>query len=102
MHASSRSVWTPENWKSLPAHQQPIYDDPDEVAAVLDELSTLPPLVTSWEVDRLRQQVADAQTGEAWILQGGDCAESFDELNVEIERSNAIYYQIKITHLQRY
>ena len=79
MQASSTSVWTPENWKSLPAHQQPTYDDPEAVAAVLSELSTLPPLVTSWEVDRLRQQVADAQAGDAWILQGGDCAESFDE-----------------------
>ncbi|MEM7477348.1 MAG: 3-deoxy-7-phosphoheptulonate synthase, partial [Planctomycetota bacterium] len=73
--------WTVESWKTYPAQQQPKYESEDqaELQNVLAELSQLPPVVTSWEVDRLRNQVAIAQAGNAWILQGGDCAESFAE-----------------------
>jgi 3-deoxy-7-phosphoheptulonate synthase len=69
------SPWTPESWRGRPALQQPEYADPAELDRVLGELSQLPPLVTSWEILRLRDQLADAVQGKAFVLQGGDCAE---------------------------
>jgi 3-deoxy-7-phosphoheptulonate synthase len=66
-----------ENWRSLPIKQQPIWDDLAEVAAVSKTLSTLPPLVFAGEVDQLRDRLAAAARGEAFLLQGGDCAETF-------------------------
>jgi 3-deoxy-7-phosphoheptulonate synthase len=76
-------TWTPSSWRSCPAHQQPQYEDESELNEVLAALRRMPPLVTSWEVDRLRTQLAAAQAGEAWLLQGGDCAESFDDCQSE-------------------
>jgi len=73
--------WTPESWQSRLAQQQPIYDDQQQVDETLRTLGQLPPLVTAWEVDRLRQQLADAAVGNAFILQGGDCSESFHDCN---------------------
>ncbi len=70
-------MWTPESWASRPALQQPRYDDPAELAAVAAELAALPPLVTSWEVSALREQIAEAAAGRRFVLQGGDCAERF-------------------------
>lgn len=70
-------VWTPESWRAFPALQQPSYPDPDLLAGVLGELRQLPPLVTSWEVAGLRDKLAGASRGEAFVLQAGDCAERF-------------------------
>jgi 3-deoxy-7-phosphoheptulonate synthase len=70
--------WTPSSWKSRPAAQQPSYENECEVARVVEEISKLPPLVTSWEVHALKSQLADAARGQRFLLQGGDCAESFD------------------------
>lgn len=70
--------WSPKSWKSKPALQQPVYDDAAEVARVVEQISKLPPLVTSWEIDALKRQLAEAARGEKFVLQGGDCAESFD------------------------
>ena len=69
--------WTPASWRSRPATQQPIYPDADALAEVEAELSRLPPLVTSWEILSLKKQLAEAQEGKRFLLQGGDCAESF-------------------------
>jgi 3-deoxy-7-phosphoheptulonate synthase len=71
--------WQPDSWQLRPALQQPSYPDPSEVDRVVAELSALPPLVTSWEVEGLKGQLAEAQRGERFLLQGGDCAESFAE-----------------------
>jgi len=71
--------WTPESWRTRPALQQPSYPDQDALAAVLDELRLLPPLVTSWEIAALREQLADASAGRKFVLQGGDCAERFTD-----------------------
>ncbi len=76
-------TWTIDSWKAKPAAQQPTYDDAAELEKVLQALGQLPPLVTSWEVDRLRDQLAQAQAGEAWLLQGGDCAESFADCQAD-------------------
>jgi 3-deoxy-7-phosphoheptulonate synthase len=68
--------WTPESWRAKPAAQDVVYDDPAKVAAAVEKLRSLPPLVTSWEIERLRGLLAEAETGERFLLQGGDCAET--------------------------
>jgi len=75
--------WSPTSWQTRPAAQQVGYGDPDELARVLDEMGRLPPLVTSWEVENLKTQLGKAARGEAFLLQGGDCAESFDDCRSE-------------------
>ena len=69
--------WTRSSWRAKTALQQPSYPDAEALAAVGRELETLPPLVTSWEVLALKRQIAEAEAGKRFILQGGDCAESF-------------------------
>ncbi|MFC0490474.1 MULTISPECIES: class II 3-deoxy-7-phosphoheptulonate synthase [Sinomonas] len=66
-----------DNWRSLPISQQPSWSDPDVFRAAIAELSILPPLVFAGEVDVLRERLAAAARGEAFLLQGGDCAETF-------------------------
>ncbi|KAA9087187.1 class II 3-deoxy-7-phosphoheptulonate synthase [Microbacterium radiodurans] len=66
-----------DSWRDLPIKQQPAWNDPDAVAAVSAEIATLPPLVFAGEVDLLRERLARAAAGEAFLLQGGDCAETF-------------------------
>lgn len=78
-----QSNWTPTSWKNCSLVQQPTYEDASELEYVLQQLRKMPPLVTSWEVDRLQDQIAMAQEGNAWLLQGGDCAESFDDCQAE-------------------
>jgi len=76
--------WQPASWQSREAKQQAKYPDPAALQATLDELSVLPPLVTSWEILSLKEQIAQAQAGNRFFLQGGDCAESFAECNSEV------------------
>lgn len=76
--------WTPSSWRDKPALQMPVYPDAAELAAAQDELRALPPLVTSREILSLKQQLAEAQEGRRFLLQGGDCAESFSECNAEV------------------
>jgi len=71
--------WKPDSWTAYPALQQATYPDQDALKAALTELRDLPPLVTSWEILSLREQIAEAQAGKRFLLQGGDCAESFNE-----------------------
>jgi 3-deoxy-7-phosphoheptulonate synthase len=71
--------WSPTSWKSKPALQQPTYPDADALERAMTALSELPPLVTSWEIETLKGQLADAAAGRRFLLQGGDCAERFDE-----------------------
>ena len=61
----------------------PHYPDANRLADTLEQLKRLPPLVTSWEIEALRDHIAAAQEGRAFVLQGGDCAESFDECTSE-------------------
>ncbi len=72
---AERSEWTPDSWRSRPAEQQPEYPDPAALDRVLAELCRLPPLVTSWEIVNLRNQLAEAAAGARFVLQGGACAE---------------------------
>ncbi len=71
--------WAPDSWCSRNAEQQPAYPDATALSEALAELHRLPPLVTSWEILALRRQLADAQEGKRFLLQGGDCAESFSD-----------------------
>jgi 3-deoxy-7-phosphoheptulonate synthase len=71
------SSWSPDSWRGRPALQQPEYPDTAALDRVLGELRQLPPLVTSWEIVNLRQQLAEAVAGKRFVLQGGDCAERF-------------------------
>ena len=77
------AAWTPESWKQFPAAQQPNYPEMGELDQTVEQLRHLPPLVTSWEIDHLKDSIAAAQRGEAWFLQGGDCAETFDGCQTE-------------------
>lgn len=74
-----RTDWRPDSWQQRPAGQQAEYPDQQALEAVLAKIARLPPLVTSREVIALRQQIAEAAEGRRFVLQGGDCAESFDE-----------------------
>ena len=71
-------AWTPDSWRARPALQQPKYSDDSALASALSELARLPPLVTSWEIEDLKLQLSRAAAGDAFLLQGGDCAESFE------------------------
>ncbi|HZP10964.1 MAG TPA: 3-deoxy-7-phosphoheptulonate synthase class II [Nevskiaceae bacterium] len=77
-------TWRPDSWQSRPAVQQPTYPDAAALKDALERLATLPPLVTSWEVNALRESLAEAQLGRRFVLQGGDCAESFADCRPEI------------------
>jgi 3-deoxy-7-phosphoheptulonate synthase len=71
--------WAPGSWRTRKATQQPHYPDAEALAQVQGELARLPPLVTSWEILALKKQIAEAQEGKRFVLQGGDCAESFSD-----------------------
>ncbi len=75
--AAIDSTWAPDSWRGRPALQMPTYPDAAALQAALAELQQLPPLVTSWEIFALKQQLAEAQEGKRFLLQGGDCAENF-------------------------
>ena len=76
--------WGPDSWRARPALQLPTYPDADALAGVQAELRALPPLVTSWEIQSLKQQLAEAQEGRRFLLQGGDCAENFSDCSSEV------------------
>lgn len=69
--------WSPASWQRKDAVQQPQYLDAQALESALTQLKGLPPLVSSWEIIALKQEIADAQAGRRFLLQGGDCAESF-------------------------
>lgn len=79
MSQSSQSEWTPSSWRAKPILQVPSYPDQDAVKDVEARLFSYPPLVFAGEARSLREQLARVAKGEAFLLQGGDCAESFAE-----------------------
>ena len=74
-------------WPDLPAAQQPPWPDADELKAAVDELAALPPLVFAGECDLLATRLAEAAYGRAFVLMGGDCAETFAANNAESIRA---------------
>ena len=83
--------WTPESWRSKPIQQQPKYSDKSVLEASLKSVRVMPPLVHHGEVDILRTHLAQAAKGEAFLLQGGDCAERFTDC-----RKSAVESKLKI------
>src|SRR5271166_1817282 len=71
--------WTPDHWRKRPIAQMPDYPDKAALAEVEKRLSTFPPLVFAGEARNLKKSLARVASGEAFLLQGGDCAESFAE-----------------------
>ncbi|WP_018262066.1 class II 3-deoxy-7-phosphoheptulonate synthase [Methylobacterium sp. WSM2598] len=71
--------WTPSSWRRLPIQQVPDYPDAVALEAVERQLASFPPLVFAGEARKLKRSLATVAAGEAFLLQGGDCAESFDE-----------------------
>ncbi len=83
--------WSPTSWLQYSYEQAAKYPDEQKLTQVLEQLSQLPPLVTSGEIKHLKKEIARAGRGEAFILQGGDCAESFKDC-----RSDIITNKLKI------
>lgn len=75
------SIWSPSSWREKPILQQPTYPNKDELDKVLAELKNYPPLVFAGEARSLKEQLANVSEGKAFLLQGGDCAESFSEFH---------------------
>jgi 3-deoxy-7-phosphoheptulonate synthase len=71
--------WSPNSWRTKPIQQVPSYPDADALAATEKQLSTFPPLVFAGEARKLKRALAAVANGESFLLQGGDCAESFAE-----------------------
>lgn len=79
-------TWNPGSWRSLSVKQQPNWPDLPDLERVEKELSTLPPLVFAGEARQLREQLSEVALGKAFLLQAGDCAESFDGFNADAIR----------------
>jgi 3-deoxy-7-phosphoheptulonate synthase len=97
-------AWSPTSWETKPAVQQPRYDSAAELRRAVEQLRVLPPLVTSWEIERLKSQIAEAQDGERFLLQGGDCAEMFAECdapNITGKLKILLQMSLILTHAAR-
>lgn len=82
MAGPSKSLnWAPESWRQYEGRQMPTYPDVAALSAVETELKSYPPLVFAGEARKLKAQLADVAAGRAFLLQGGDCAESFAEFH---------------------
>ncbi len=77
----AQTPWTPNRWRDRPAAQLPDYDDTAALAEVEERLARSLPLVFTGEIRTLRQQLAEVAAGRAFLLQGGDCAESFADFH---------------------
>jgi 3-deoxy-7-phosphoheptulonate synthase len=84
-------MWTPQDWRACPIAQTPHYPDTDALEAVEAELRGSPPLIFAGEARALKAQLARVAAGEAFLLQGGDCAESFAEFH-----ANALRDTVKV------
>jgi 3-deoxy-7-phosphoheptulonate synthase len=79
----SNNIWTPNSWRDFPILQQPTYTNQELLKSVEKQLSGFPPLIFAGEAENLKSKLADVSRGEAFLLQGGDCAESFNAFNAE-------------------
>ena len=77
------SNWTPSSWRNFPIKQQPNYPDQEFLKKIESELSAYPPLVFAGEVRSLKRQFSNIENGKGFLLQGGDCAESFSEFHAD-------------------
>ncbi|WP_395376889.1 class II 3-deoxy-7-phosphoheptulonate synthase [Marinicella sp. W31] len=84
LQPNAAQTWSPDSWKDKAIRQQANYPDQEQLNAAVSELSQLPPLVTSWEIKRLKSYLAEVQEGKRFLLKGGDCAESFADCNSSV------------------
>jgi 3-deoxy-7-phosphoheptulonate synthase len=84
--ARLNSVWNPASWRDFPARQSPSYPDTARLASMEARLTRFPPLVFAGEARRLKAALALAASGQAFVLQGGDCAESFGDFTANVIR----------------
>lgn len=77
----TQTQWKPSSWQARKAHQQPKYPDQDELKKACEEIRSYPPLIFAGECRNLQERLAKAAVGEAFILQGGDCAEAFTQFS---------------------
>lgn len=77
------SNWTPNSWRNFPISQQPVYEDIEKLNKIERELKSYPPLIFAGEALSLRKQLADVTNRKAFLLQGGDCAESFSAFDAQ-------------------
>ncbi len=96
--------WNPNSWRGFPIKQQPQYHSEDQLNKVLDRVKSLPPLVFVGEIESLKRNLQNAGRGEAFILQGGDCAEKFKDcteavitakLKILLQMSVVLCYVVK-------
>ena len=83
--------WKINSWRKYPVKHQPIYDDEKELDVVLNKLKTFPPLVFAGETRHLKNQLSEVVDGKAFLLQGGDCAESFAEFHPDEIPQNSLH-----------
>ena len=76
-------AWSPDSWRAMPVQQVPAYDDHARLADVEGRLRRLPPLVFAGEVREMRRKLAEVAAGQGFLLQGGDCAESFADFHAD-------------------
>ena len=76
-----KKKWQKNSWRKLSISQQPVYSDKDLLKLVEDKIEKLPPLVFAGEVRSLKEKLKKVALGEAFLLQGGDCAESFSDFS---------------------
>jgi 3-deoxy-7-phosphoheptulonate synthase len=81
-----KTEWTPNTWRDSPIRQVPLYPDPEKLDAMERTLGRYPPLVFAGEARRLKEALGRAAEGQAFVLQGGNCAESFSEFTANIIR----------------
>ncbi|WP_213957900.1 3-deoxy-7-phosphoheptulonate synthase class II [Variovorax sp. dw_954] len=86
--APSTTAWSPDSWRRFPVAQMPSYPDPAALALANRQLAAWPPLIFGREAATLRERLAAVSRGKAFLLQGGDCAESFDELSAGTVRDS--------------
>ena len=101
MRSTDTTAWQPTSWQARKAQQQPVYDDPAQLERAVADLARLPPIVVSWEIEKLRGHLAAAQRGEAFVLQGGDCAESFADCESDhLAKQLKVLLQMSLVLLQ--
>lgn len=98
-------AWSPDSWRPLPAPQQPDWPDDGALGAALAEIAAQPPLVFAGEIRALREQLGEVAAGKAFLLQGGDCAETFaaftadgirDKLKVVLQMAVVLTYGARL------
>jgi 3-deoxy-7-phosphoheptulonate synthase len=98
MASTPKTTWQPGSWRARPAAQQPSWPDEDSLKQVEASLAALPPLVFAGEARRLRAKLAEVAAGRAFLLQAGDCAESFQEASAdEIRDKLKVILQMAVT-----